>query len=97
MSCFRSSFHAAIRLSPASRQYLVSAPRALSTVQDAPIFNTSLPVQATQSTPLQDAISASGPRMTWTKEEITQIYNTPLIELQYAAVSHTIQQHSIRS
>jgi biotin synthase len=91
MSCFRSSFHAAIRLSPASRQHPVSARRALSTIQDAPILNTSFPVQATQSTPLQDAVKASGPRMTWTKEEITQIYNTSLMELQYAAVSHTMQ------
>jgi biotin synthase len=67
----------------------------LSTIQDAPIFNTPLPVQATQSTLLQDAVNASGPRMTWTKEEISQIYNTPLIELQYAAVSYNLQQYSI--
>jgi biotin synthase len=69
-----------------SRQHLVSSLRALSTIQDAPIFNTSI-----QSTPLHDAVRASGPRMTWTKEEIAQIYNTPLIELQYAAVSYIMQ------
>lgn len=68
--------------------------RAFSTVQDAPMFNTSLPIQATQNTPLQDAVDASGPRMNWTKEEISQIYNTPLIELQYAAVRY--ERNNIR-
>jgi hypothetical protein len=36
---------------------------------------------------LQDALKANEPRTTWTKEEIANVYNTPLIELQYAAVS----------
>jgi hypothetical protein len=35
---------------------------------------------------LHDALNATGARTNWTKEEISDIYNTPLIELQYAAV-----------
>ncbi|KAF3491347.1 biotin synthase [Arthroderma uncinatum] len=36
---------------------------------------------------LQDAIAAKGPRTSWTREEITQIYQTPLNQLTFAAAS----------
>ena len=32
------------------------------------------------------AIHANGPRSNWTREEIAQVYNTPLLELAFAAV-----------
>ncbi|ODQ73918.1 hypothetical protein LIPSTDRAFT_70995 [Lipomyces starkeyi NRRL Y-11557] len=34
---------------------------------------------------LQDAVSAHGPRNTWTREEIAAIYDTPLMDLVYNA------------
>lgn len=37
---------------------------------------------------LQDAIAAQAPRNNWTREEIQQIYDTPLSELTHAAVCH---------
>ena len=36
--------------------------------------------------PLRYALNATGPRMDWTREEIGAIYETPLMELAYAAV-----------
>jgi len=89
MSCIRSPFQAGVRLSSRSRTQILSTSRAFSTVQDTPTFSTPIPPVVTrQSSPLQDAVNASGPRMDWEKEEISRIYNSPLIELQYAAVSH---------
>ena len=35
---------------------------------------------------LQDAVQAAGPRTNWTREEISSLYNSPLMELSYAAV-----------
>lgn len=35
---------------------------------------------------LQDATAARAPRTNWTREEIQQIYDTPLSELTHAAV-----------
>jgi biotin synthase len=85
MSCFRASFHVGVRLSGRSRECL----RVFSTVQDAPAFSTPLPVHTVQAqkSPLQGAVNATSPRMDWSRQEISDIYNTPLIELQYAAVS----------
>ncbi|EEH43637.1 biotin synthase [Paracoccidioides brasiliensis Pb18] len=34
---------------------------------------------------LQDALAAEGPRINWTRDEIRQIYDTPLHQLTYAA------------
>lgn len=88
MSCIRSPLQAGVRLSSRSRTQILSISRAFSTVQDAPTFSTPIPAAFTApSSPLQDAVNASGPRMDWKKDEISQIYNSPLIELQYAAVS----------
>lgn len=76
------------RLGQSVPRAIVSAPRAFSTVQDTPILSTSPPPQAAQSTSiLQDALNAAGPRTNWTKDEISQIYNTPLVELQYTAAT----------
>lgn len=35
---------------------------------------------------LQEATAATVPRTTWTREEVQQIYETPLNQLTYAAV-----------
>ncbi|CAO2654704.1 Nn.00g114370.m01.CDS01 [Neocucurbitaria sp. VM-36] len=62
--------------------------RPFSTVIDAPIDpRTQRAVPYTgQSSSFEDARQATAPRTNWTKEEISQIYNTPLIELTYASV-----------
>jgi biotin synthase len=62
--------------------------RPFSTVLDTPIF----PAQqeappTTNSSVFQDAVEATAVRTNWTTEEISQIYNTPLMELTYASVS----------
>lgn len=36
---------------------------------------------------LTEATAATAPRTNWTREEVSQIYNTPLNELTYASVS----------
>lgn len=91
MSCFRSTFHVGVRLQPASRQYLV---RSFSSVRDVvpnPISAPPPPAAHIKSgKALNNALQANAPRNNWTKEEISEIYNTPLIELQYAAVRSTI-------
>lgn len=41
-----------------------------------------------------EAVQATSPRTTWTKEQIAEIYNTPLINLTYGAVrNHFTQTH----
>jgi len=66
--------------------------RAFSTVQDAPILSASsahppLNPAPQASATFQNALQATLPRITWTREEITEVYNTPLVELSFAAVS----------
>lgn len=36
---------------------------------------------------VENALVAQGPRNNWTREEIKEIYDTPLMELAFAAVS----------
>lgn len=45
-----------------------------------------LPPAQNQSV-FEQAVRAAGPRNNWTKEEISQIHQTPLMELAFAAVS----------
>jgi biotin synthase len=35
----------------------------------------------------QEAVNATSPRTNWTRDEIKEIYDTPLMELAFAAVS----------
>lgn len=58
-------------------------PRTYGTVTEAPSITT----PPSSSSPLEDALSATGLRNNWTKDEIRQIYETPLMKLAYAAVS----------
>ena len=69
-----------------ARTQYVSRP--FSTVIDAPIHPASQPAppQKPSSTVFEDAVQATGPRTNWTKEQISEVYNTSLIDLTYAAV-----------
>jgi biotin synthase len=57
--------------------------RKYGTVQNGPSITATTP----QSSVFENAIAADSPRNTWTKEEITQIYEMPLMKLSFAAVS----------
>jgi biotin synthase len=88
MSAFRSTFHASIRL---QRAYV----RSFSSVVDTPITPVSggpPPPPQARARPgnvVQEALAARDVRHNWTREEISEIYNTSLFDLQYAAVSTT--------
>ena len=63
--------------------------RPFSTVLDSPIDPRTqqvTPPTTRKSSVFEDAVGAAGPRINWTREEITEVYNTPLIKLTYAAV-----------
>ena len=61
--------------------------RAYGTVQSPPSAGT-LPSRIPMA--LQDATAATAPRTSWTRDEIRQIYETPLNQLTYAAVRCSI-------
>jgi hypothetical protein len=66
--------------------------RCYSIVHDVPqnasaLSQSPLPTPPQQTSSLLDqAASATGPRSNWTKDEITEIHQTPLMELAFAAV-----------
>lgn len=62
--------------------------RPLSSVRDVPISASTIPFQVAPAgkSVLQQAVDAQAPRTNWTKDEIAELYNTPLYELHYAAV-----------
>lgn len=66
--------------------------RCYSTVHDVPqnasaLSQSPLPTPPQRTSSLLDqAASATGPRSNWTKDEITEIHQTPLMELAFAAV-----------
>ncbi|KAH6614095.1 hypothetical protein C7974DRAFT_70762 [Boeremia exigua] len=64
--------------------------RPFSTVLDAPIdpqTQNVTPPTNRKSSVYEDAVNATGPRTNWTREEIAEIYHTPLIRLTNAAAS----------
>lgn len=66
--------------------------RPFSTVLDTPIdpqTQQATPPSVRKSSVFEDAVNATGTRTNWTREEISEIYNTPLIKLTYAAVRST--------
>jgi len=69
--------------------------RNYSIVHDIPRVVGSIPHTAPPSpTPtsiFEDAVNASRARNNWTKDEISQIYKTPLMELAYAAVREPLR------
>lgn len=60
--------------------------RGFSTVLDTPLYPSTQPPLPTASSVFQDAVQASAPRTNWSREEISEVYNTPLMELTYASV-----------
>jgi hypothetical protein len=62
--------------------------RPFSTVLDTPVDpSTQRATPPTlRASVFEDALHAVAPRTNWTKEEIAQVYNTPLIELTHASV-----------
>lgn len=88
-----------------SRTALRSAPQQItriryySTVQDLPrpsgsFTDTAPPAPARSTSTFDDAVKATGPRFDWTREQISQIHQTPLMELAFAAVSRPLLIHS---
>ncbi|KAI9704636.1 MAG: biotin synthase [Bogoriella megaspora] len=59
-----------------------STPKFYSTVHGLPT-----PLQPNSSVAIQQALNAPGARTDWTRDEISEIYNTPLFDLQYAAAT----------
>lgn len=67
--------------------------RSYSVVHDVPrtagsITHAAPPFPSTSKSVFEEAVNATKPRNTWTKDEISEIYKTPLMELAYAAVSY---------
>lgn len=58
------------------------------------VSDTSAPEPTPPTGVFQQAQMAKGPRHNWSKEEIKEIYQTPLMKLTYAAVSNTIAHHN---
>lgn len=80
MTLFFSPFRSSVRIFRLSG---VSQRRLYSDVHGTPII---APVQTANVAAVQRALNAPGPRTNWTNEEISEIYDTPLFDLQYAAV-----------
>jgi hypothetical protein len=59
--------------------------RSFSTVLDTPVDPATQQIRRIRSV-FKDALDAKAPRTNWTKEEITEVYNTSLIDLTYASV-----------
>jgi len=47
------------------------------------------PPEPLSSSVLREAVYATAPRYDWTKDEIRELYNTPLMELAFQSVSPT--------
>jgi hypothetical protein len=50
------------------------------------------PPQARNGRVLEEAVNAKAPRHDWTKDEIREVYNTPLMELAFQAVGKCPRQ-----
>jgi len=75
-----------------------SRKRLFSTVVDdnvTRIMPSGAPPRSTSA--LKIAAVANGPRTNWTKDEIREIYNTPLMELAFQSVSQKSQQQAAPS
>lgn len=83
---------------PALRTAAATAKRTFSTPVDdsfSPISATSPPSAASQGA-LWHAVNARAPRYDWTKDEIRELYNTPLMELAHQSVWLTRCTHEYR-
>ncbi|KAF2031571.1 biotin synthase [Setomelanomma holmii] len=70
--------------------------RSFSTVVDAPIDPTTQRINTASAgrSVFDDAALALAPRTNWTKDEISEVYNTSLIELTYASATMHRRFHS---
>ncbi|EDN09922.1 biotin synthase [Histoplasma capsulatum] len=75
---------ASIRLSRAGAQ---AALRIFTPITQTRAATSISPAAASTSSALQDALVAEAPRINWTRDEIRQIYETPLHQLTYAAAT----------
>ena len=77
---------------PLSRSFPRSLVRSYGTVQGP--ASTAIPNRIPNA--LAEAVTAAAPRTSWTKEEVAQVYNTPLNLLTHASVSeNTTDQYDI--
>lgn len=63
----------------------IRASRGYGTVSEAPIDPATMGIKKEKSV-FQTAVEATSPRINWTREEIKEIYDMPLMELAFAAV-----------
>lgn len=75
---------AAVRSAPIIRQFSTLVDDTFSQV--SPSGAPPAPPQARKGSVLEDAVNAKAPRFDWTKDEIREIYNTPLMELAFQSV-----------
>lgn len=75
---------AAARSAPWIRQFSTVVDDTFSQV--APSGGPPAPPQPRKGSVLEDAVNAKAPRFDWTKDEIREIYNTPLMELAFQSV-----------
>ncbi|KAF2258479.1 biotin synthase [Lojkania enalia] len=82
----RAILQPALGLSPRIFVRWKSTARPFSTVLDTPV---QAPQQSTPpfKSTFENAVAATSPRTNWTREEISEIYHTPLIELTYASAT----------
>ena len=72
-----------LTLSRSAARSVPALRRSFSTVHDIPVTPSKVAVYPSA---LQEAVTANVPRITWSRDEIRQIYDTPLNLLTYAAV-----------
>jgi len=75
---------AAVRSAPWIRQFSTAVDDTFSQV--SPAGAPPAPPQPKKGSALEDAVNAKAPRFDWTKDEIREIYNTPLMELAFQSV-----------
>jgi hypothetical protein len=73
----------AARSTPWARQFSTVVDDTFSPVAPA---SAPPPPQARKGRVLEEAVNATAPRYDWTKDEIREVYNTPLMELAFQAV-----------
>lgn len=73
---------------PVGFRYISTRTRPFSTVIDVNVDPRTQQITppAGRRSVFEEAVRAAGPRTNWTKEEISEVYNTSLIELTYASV-----------
>jgi hypothetical protein len=84
----RVALRSATRSTPWARQFSTVVDDTFSPVSPA---SAPPPPQARKGRVLEEAVNATAPRFDWTKDEIREIYNTPLMELAFQAVWQSLR------